>query len=278
MNTTQHNTKRQVYLFFLATYVFSWSMFALGQSLDLMPVLLTGIWGPSLISMVFTWKYYGRKGLGSFFARFKRINVRWYWWLALILLPAAIHFVGRSLWQIYYEGEVNPFFMPLEYWAGSIISSFLIAGFGEELGWRGFALPRLQAHYSPTKSALILALFHTMWHLPTYWLGQGIHNVPAIFVLLFVFPWTVIFCWLYNRSGGSLIFAVSFHAISNASLAIVRFMPLDSEVPISTELLTQTGLPEALAGPYLSVVAVYTVVALLVWRFGKFNKVNTDIP
>ncbi|MCE7992324.1 MAG: CPBP family intramembrane metalloprotease [Roseivirga sp.] len=278
MKKTIGSTKRQVFLFFLATYVFSWSMFALGSALDVTPILLIGIWGPSLMSLFFTYRFYGKQGLRSFFGRFKRANVRWYWWLALILLPAAIHLGGRSLWQLYYEGEVNPFYLPLQYWAGSIIPSFLIAGFGEEMGWRGFALPRLQQHYSATKSALILGLFHTMWHLPTYWLGQGIHNVPGIYVLLFVLPWTFIFCWLYNRSGGSLIFAVSFHAISNASLSIIRFMPTDNEVPISPELITQTSLPSALAGPYLSVIAVYAVVALLVWKFGKFNKVNTDVP
>jgi len=183
-----------------------------------------------------------------------------------------------SLWQVFYDGELNPFIAPLEFWLGAILPSFLIAGFGEELGWRGFALPRLQRMMSPLKAAFILALVHLFWHLPTYWLGQGMHNVPFLFVLAFVFPWTVIFNWLYNRSGGSMIFAVGFHAISNASLSIVRFMPLDSEVSISPELLGTVSLPTSLAGPYLSVCAFYSVVAIAVVLLGRYGKANTDIP
>ena len=149
---------------------------------------------------------------------------------------------------------------------------------GEELGWRGFALPRLQRNLSPIQASFILAVAHLLWHLPTYWLGQGMHNVPFIYVLAFVLPWTFIFNWLYNKSGGSLIFAVGFHAISNASLNIVRFMPSDSQVPITPKLLTQWSLPTELSGPYLMVCVVYIIVAILVVFKGKFSKVNIDIP
>ena len=83
---------------------------------------------------------------------------------------------------------------------------------------------------------------------------------------------------MYNRSGGSLIFAVGFHAISNAFLSIIRFMPLDSEVPITPKLITQWSLPADLSWPYLAVCAVYGLVAFMVVFTGKFNKVNTDIP
>lgn len=278
MVKTVISTKKQLFVFFIATYFISWSLFFVGYKTQLLPVILLGIWGPSITAIILTSIYFGKKGLAQLFSRFKRYKVKWYWWILLILLPVSIHFTGRSIWQLFYDGELNPFYLDTTYWAGAIIPSFIIAGFGEEIGWRGFALPRLQINFSPFKASIILALVHLFWHLPTYWLGQGIHNVPFLFVLAFVFPWTFIFNWLYNRSGGSLIFAIGFHAISNASLAIVRFMPLDSEVPITTDLITNTYIPIELAGPYLSVCAVYFVVALLVVRFGKFSRVNVDIP
>ncbi|MTI41069.1 CPBP family intramembrane glutamic endopeptidase [Fulvivirga lutimaris] len=275
---TFQSTKKQVILFFVMTYAVSWSLFFIGQQLDAIPIIMLGIWSPSLMAILLNSKIYGKDGLKHFFGRFKRIKIKWYYWVLLLLLPASIHFAGRSLWQLLYDGQLNPFYRPLAYWASAIIPSFLIAGLGEEFGWRGFALPRLQQHYSPVVASFILALVHLFWHIPTYWLGQGMHNVPFIFVLAFVFPWTFIFNWMYNKSGGSMIFAISFHAISNASLSIIRFMPLDSEVPITTDLITQLSLPTDLAGPYLSVCAVYLVVALAVYKFGNFNKVNTDIP
>ena len=275
---TKVTTNKQVIVFFILTYAISWVLFFIGHQVEIMPIIMLGIWAPTLTAIGLTYFYFGRKGLTQMFGRFKRTNVKWYYWALLIFLPITIHFVGRSIWQIFYEGQVNPFHVNPKYWLGIILPSFLIAGFGEELGWRGFALPRLQRHFSPIMTAFILAIVHLLWHLPTYWLGQGMHNVPLLFILAFLFPWTFIFNWLYNKSGGSLIFAVSFHAISNASLSIVRFMPLDSEVPITPDLITQTSLPSNLSGPYLTVCLVYAIVALIIVFKGKFNKVNTDIP
>lgn len=271
-------TNKQVITFFVLTYTLSWLLFFIGMQTEIMPVIMLGIWAPTLVSIGLTSFYFGRKGLLQLFGRFKRTNIKWYYWVILLLLPITIHFIGRSIWQLFYDGSINPFHLSPKYWLSAIIPSFLIAGLGEELGWRGFALPRLQRHFSPIKAAFVLAIVHLLWHLPTYWLGQGMHNVPFLFILAFVFPWTFIFNWLYNKSGGSLIFAVSFHAISNASLSIVRFMPLDSEVPIKPELITQTSLPVELGGPYLAVCAVYAIVALIIVFKGKFNKVNIDIP
>jgi len=278
MNKASVSTNRQVITFFILTYTLSWLLFFIGHKVQFMPVIMLGIWAPSLTSVGLTLYFFGKKGLSQMFGRFKRYKVKWYFWVLLLLLPVSIHFVGRSLWQLFYDGAINPFHLKPAYWLGAIIPSFLIAGFGEELGWRGFALPRLQRNFSPVKAAFILATVHLLWHLPTYWLGQGMHNVPFLFTIAFVFPWTFIFNWLYNKSGGSLIFAVGFHAISNASLSIIRFMPLDSEVPITPKLLTQLSLPANLSGPYLTVCGVYVLVALLVVFKGKFNAVNTDLP
>ena len=276
--TSSVNVKKQLITFFVITYAVSWGLFFVGKQTDFLPLILLGVWTPSLTSIFLTFHFYGKKGIHQFFGRLKRVKIRWYWWVLLLLTPVTIHFAGRSIWQLFYDGQINPFHLKLPYWLGVIIPSFLIAGLGEEFGWRGFALPRLQKTYSPIKASFILAVVHLLWHLPTYWLGQGMHNVPFVFVLLFVFPWTFIFTWLYNRSGGSLIFAIGFHAISNASLSIIRFMPLESEVPISPDLLTRWSLPTNLSGPYLTVCLVYFAVALLIVFKGNFNKVNTDIP
>ncbi len=270
--------KKQITTFVTGTYGLSWLLFFIGHQANLLPIILLGIWAPTLISIALNWYYFGTNGVKTLFSRFKRVNVKWYYWALLLLLPAAINYTGLSVWQLISNGENYSLVAPSQYWLGVIIPSFIIAGLGEELGWRGFMLPRLQRLFSPVKATLILASIHMLWHLPTYWLGQGIHNVPFIFILTFLFPWTILFVWLYNKSGGSLIFAVSFHAISNASLSIVRFMPLEEEVPITPDLITQTSLPSELAGPYLTVCFVYIVIAMLVLWKGKFNQVNTDIP
>lgn len=272
------STRYQLVAFFVLTYALSWSLFFVGHKTQILPIILIGIWAPSLTSIGLTVYFFGKKGLSQMFGRFKRFRIKWYWWLLLILLPASIHLVGVSLWDYLNPAESQLDRLYIAHGLGALLPSFLIAGFGEELGWRGFALPRLQRNFSPIGASFILAIVHLLWHLPTYWLGQGIHNVPFVYVLAFVFPWTFIFNWLYNKSGGSLIFAVGFHAISNASLSLVRFMPWEEAVPISPELITQLVIPDELGGPYLAVCAVYLAVAILVIVTGKFNRINTDIP
>ena len=278
VKTTPASTKQQLLIFFVATYGISWTLFFTGKQLDILPLILLGVWSPTITSLILTRYFYGTKGLRQLLGRFKRIHIKWYWWAALLFLPALIHFTGVSLWQLVYTGDITPRILDMQYWLGAIIPSFLIAGFGEELGWRGFALPRLQRHFSPILASVILAFVHLFWHLPTYWLGQGIHNVPFVYLFAFVFAWTFVFNWLYNKSGGSLLFTVGFHAISNASLSIVSFMPWESQVPITPDLLTNWSFPVELAGPYLTVCLVYILVAVLIITKGKFNQVNTDLP
>lgn len=278
MGLRNFSSKQQVVLFFILCYALSWCMFYIGNSLNILPLILLGVWTPTISSILLTLIFFGKKGVRQLLSRFKRVKIQWYWYALLLLLPASIHFTGVSAWQLIYDGEINPNILDTAYWPGAIIPSFLIAGFGEELGWRGFALPRLQKNYAPVTASIILAFVHMFWHLPTYWLGQGIHNVPLVYLFAFIFAWTFIFNWLYNRSEGSLIFAVGFHAISNASLSIVSFMPGENVVPISPELITNWSFPVEFGGPYLMVCLVYILVAAVIVVKGKFKQVNTDIP
>ena len=84
---------------------------------------------------------------------------------------------------------------------------FLIVGVGEEVGWRGFALPRLQIQRSALRATLILSIFWGFWHLPTFLFenslvaGLGM----ALFFVFITFPVAVIYTWLYNGTGGSLL-------------------------------------------------------------------------
>lgn len=84
---------------------------------------------------------------------------------------------------------------------------------GEELGLRGFALPRLQMRHSPFKSASIIGCFWALWHLPVLW---GRNPVAIVFFLVVAFCLSYIFTWLFNASRGSLIPVLLFHTTQNA--------------------------------------------------------------
>lgn len=83
---------------------------------------------------------------------------------------------------------------------------------GEELGLRGFALPRLQQRHSPFKSASIIGALWAVWHLPVLW---GRDPVSIIVFLLVAFCLSYIFTWLFNASRGSLIPVLLFHTTQN---------------------------------------------------------------
>ena len=83
---------------------------------------------------------------------------------------------------------------------------------GEEVGWRGFALPRLQARYSPLVASLIIALMWFAWHLPLKWMNPD--TLPYLFYALTFIPQSIFLTWIYNRTHGSIL-AVGIAHISN---------------------------------------------------------------
>jgi membrane protease YdiL (CAAX protease family) len=112
-------------------------------------------------------------------------------------------------------GRIN--FLPnLGLWAWGFW--FLTSGVGEELGWRGFALPRLQRTHSAMTSTLLLTLAWAGWHLPAFFYlpgyrAMGLLVVPAFFLGLFA--GAIVLTWVYNTSGGSVLAAALWHASFN---------------------------------------------------------------
>jgi membrane protease YdiL (CAAX protease family) len=109
---------------------------------------------------------------------------------------------------------------------------FFFNGTGEEAGWRGFALPRLQAFTSPLVAGLILALLWVPWHL-FLWIGEGRDVVSISFWVssyLLHIPSGIILCWCYNRSRGSLLIAGIAHASANTIVALIQ--PLEQNIMI----------------------------------------------
>lgn len=88
---------------------------------------------------------------------------------------------------------------------------------GEEIGWRGFFLPALLSRYGPLYASLILGLVWAIWHLPVDLAGGFGFGGPAaiIFRIVWTLPLTVIFTWLYQRSGGSLLVPLFLHTSIN---------------------------------------------------------------
>ena len=93
---------------------------------------------------------------------------------------------------------------------------------GEELGWRGFVLPRMQARHSALKASLLIGILWGPWHLPLWLTGTESHPIslyPAFVVA--VIASSVFYTWLYNNTGGSLLIVVLYHAASNLPITVL---------------------------------------------------------
>ena len=174
-----------------------------------------------------------------------RFPVRWYL-LALLpvfLLAGAALLAAKPL-QLSGQAIITALFS-LE--AGLLVSLFLRGAMGEELGLRGFALPRLQAQMSPFRASLIIGILWGAWHLPVL-----VTRDPASIVLFLVLALglSFVFTLMFNGSGGSLIPGLLFHATVNWEEGFEALMPgligTDWEIWSTLALLIAGGVSAVL--------------------------------
>ncbi len=101
----------------------------------------------------------------------------------------------------------------------------IFAGFGEEFGWRGFLVPRLQARHSALRASLIVGVCHSAWHIPLFFVNGTAQNgwagelglVTALLgYSLFVTAWAVHLSWIFNNTRGSVLLVAVAHGAGNA--------------------------------------------------------------
>jgi membrane protease YdiL (CAAX protease family) len=140
-----------------------------------------------------------------------RIGLRWY----AIILGLPLLFCAAAM-AIMAAGGVSigrPETTALRELPDRFIFIFLFIGLGEEPGWRGFALPRLQKAHPPFVASLILAPIWALWHLPLMGSEFPVAVIPAF--LMSLLGGTLIQTWLFNRTKGSVFAQMLFHATVN---------------------------------------------------------------
>jgi membrane protease YdiL (CAAX protease family) len=187
--------------------------------------ILGAIAGPTLGAFLVTNALDGKEGRQKLLRRYGqwRVGLPWYA-LALFGFPI-IYLIAGS----FALGSV-PLADISANWA-TIFSPYLIAvlifpafiTWGEEPGWRGFALTRLQEHYHPVLSTVIVGFMHGLWHLPAFTFGSGPiplgpFDLPAFALnIAYTIATAMLFTWVFNNAKGSILIAVLIHASSNAT-------------------------------------------------------------
>lgn len=197
----------------------------------------------------------GRRGLREWWQRLTRWRISPKWYIAglvpILLYVLAVVVAGVGEMAPLSGATLRTLLFSAE--AGLLVSLFLRGAMGEELGLRGFALPRLQERISPFRASLVIGLFWGLWHLPVL-LGRDPVSIVAF--LLLSFGLSFLFTWLFNGGGGSLIPVLLFHATLNWEEGFETLFP--GLVGTEWEVVSTLGF-----------LLVGIVVGVVVWRNGR---------
>jgi len=214
-------------IFFIVTYIVTWSLwFAAGMTPAVVPrglLFLLGTFTPGILALWFTFRSAGRDGVVALLRRLVdwQVPARWYvfaiGYIAVIKLTVAlVHRVATGEWPPF--GDV-PWYLMI----AATLGSTLVGGqAGEEIGWRGFALPRLAARFGIGAASVLLGVIWASWHLPLFFVPEADKFGQSFPVyLLAVTALSVAMAWLYANTRGSLLPVMLLHAAANNMKDIV---------------------------------------------------------
>jgi membrane protease YdiL (CAAX protease family) len=178
-------------------------------------------WGFIYASVLMTALVSGAEGLGRLLRRFLIWRVGWRWYAALLIIPLVdlagifVHAAFTRTPPDFASARLVRLFGPSPNLVLFALLTFVIDAVanGEEIGWRGYALPRLQNRYHALYSALVIGLVWSLWHIPL-WIRSWNPTAYAWYTVG-VLAKSVFITWIYNSTGGSLLLATLSHAMWN---------------------------------------------------------------
>jgi hypothetical protein len=264
--------------FFLITYGIAWGI----PGLALLLAALTGaftvslkeysplsyliIWSPAISAFIVIGVTQGWIGIRSYVKRLLHWQVNWVWYVAVLLGVPLMNLLAAVLTEVTGGSWLAVPTVPL--------STFLVVallkgteGPFEEFGWRGFALPLLQRHFSGLQSAIILGFFWMLWHVPGFFVetvmtGSMQGDIAIVLLRHFLggIAVTIVMTVIYNGSGGSIPLMFLWHWLSN--------------LPYPWEARTGISLMQSLLAMIVAIVLVLTLRRRYLGRKNLYTKVT----
>lgn len=250
---------RAISKFLALTFVATWALWMLAIRENALggPVFLLGVFAPGLVAIGLTAWDEGRVAVGALLGRIVRWRVDWRFYAFALLLMPAIKLAGavlyrlmRGAWPAF--GETRPGLLL----AATILSTLVQAG--EEVGWRGYLLPRVTERAGLVVASLVVGLVWAAWHLPLFFApGADTYHQSFPLFALQVVAYSIVLAWLYWRTGGSLLLTMLMHSAFNNMNDIVPSLgpPGDSGFTLQSTLVQR-----------LSVLVVWVVGVVLLVR------------
>ncbi|MDT3437685.1 type II CAAX endopeptidase family protein [Haloarcula sp. 1CSR25-25] len=183
-------------------------------------------------------------------------------WTAAVLVPVALYVLALGVLLLFGGGFDRANVLPAAA-VPAVVFATLIRGGLEEPGWRGLALPVLQRSIGAFWASIAIGVIWALWHVPLFLMpGSSQAGTPFWLYAPVVVGISVIASWLYNAAGGRVLIPVGFHTLSNA-VSVTTATGV-----VGDEVVSQVGL----------LVAVWAVVAILVWQYGTERLASKPLP
>jgi len=170
-----------------------------------------------LSALIVTLATQGQKGIKELWGRITKWRVGGLWWFAALsplivglFVALVMNLLTAKRLTFSDLGRIH-FLPPLG--IGALFLWVLTFGIGEEIGWRGYALPRLQKNRNALYATMILAFFWALWHLPQFF--YLFDTSIAIGWIIGLFAGAIVFTWLFNSAEGSILVVAIFHGCFN---------------------------------------------------------------
>jgi len=184
-------------------------------------LFIVGGFTPSLTAIVMTAMREGGAGLRRLFRRVVRVRIGGRWYLAALAVV-----VAGTAGQVAAIRLLGGRFDPSQFVAqlGSAVPLIVLGPLSEELGWRGYALERLQTKMNALTASVVIGVVWALWHLPLFaMVGTSQSNADASFLAfsVAVISTSILYTWLFNNTGGSVWSAVFLHWIYTYAVQVV---------------------------------------------------------
>jgi membrane protease YdiL (CAAX protease family) len=242
-----------LFIYFILAYAFAWLLWipavVFQESFPSLTMILfmLGTFAPTVAAILLTGIYEGKDQVKALLKRFLIWRVGLNWYLVVLLGPLFLVFLVSGVYILL--GGVAPDMSQLPMLLPTFLLVLVFGGpLAEEAGWRGYALPRLQASHSALAASLILGILWGFWHLPLFYLAGSIQSqLPIGAYLVMTIALTVLFTWVYSNTGGSLLLVLLLHGMINTA---------------PTTIFGQAAGDEKLVWLYVGLLALVAIVVI----------------
>ena len=303
------NTRNELILYFVLAFLISWILWVPSIVIsNLFPtfaqittiIVMAGSFGPTVAAIILSFRRNGTEGIIELLKRGIQFRIGWKWYFPIFLIFPLVVFSAFAV-GLLLSGNL-PSLLNIGLWITAILMLIIVLPFmllggplGEEWGWRGYALDRLQKKWNGLISSLILCAFWAVWHVPLFFIAGSsqrllLDYVPFVLILQFsvtLLLITILFTWLHNVSGGSVLVAILLHTVLNTTntvFMVLAFFPFGLTDPSQLSTINQATL-NALAGlitlsslfvALFMAVVVGVVIAKWGVNLGRKEQVGTE--